>query len=174
MSAISLITPELKRLDEHEADAIVLFRFAEAELLSGITSLLDWRLLGHLSRLIIDGFFQGERDETLLMPLGRRLPQDCLLVLGLGQRDRFDQQVFESQIDRMFSVLDGLRAETLVLALPGRPEGDCSTAQAIEWFLPCYDRRGGERTLTIVEPVGAQKVMLPYIERWRLKAVALS
>ena len=172
MGDIGFITPDLKRLQKlRRGGALALFRFAELRPLAGVNSLVDWRLLGRLSRLVIDGFLSGAPGESLLFPLGGRLPQDNLLFLGLGDRERFGEHVFRRAVSRLFDQLDKLEDEpgNLVLSLPGRAEGVCDPAAAIDWFLPLTDQRAEGRRITLIEPTDAQKVMVPVTERWRVK-----
>jgi hypothetical protein len=148
---------------------LVLFRFMEMKPLAGVTSLVDWRLLGHLSKLMIDGFFSGECGETLLMPMGHRLAHKHLLLFGLGERSGFGREGFERGVSQMFDTARRLDRRDLVMALPGRAENHCSAVDAVQWFLSCYESEGGDQGIFIVEPADAQKAMAPVIERWRLK-----
>lgn len=171
MKDIGFITPELKRLDASSADVLVLFRFEELRPLCGAASLVDWRLYGHLSRLIIGGFITGQRGESFLMPLGRHLGPSKLLILGLGPKKDFDEHAFRSAIRKMFESLRLLGAADVLCALPGRPEEVCETSLAIEWFLSDLsdDAIAAVRELHILEPTGPQKAMVPLVERWRLR-----
>ncbi len=169
MKSISFITPDFKKLESALASVLVLYRFAEMRPLRGIASLVDWRLYGHLSDLIINGFFKGEPDESLLMPLGRHLTQEYLLVFGLGERSLFGNEVFHQSTMKMFDVIGNLNSKDIVLTLPGRIEEECDTTQAMEWFLDCYEEHDQDRNTYIVEPAGAQKAMMPVVERWRLR-----
>jgi len=172
MGEIGFIAPDLRRIQGlPRGGALALFRFAEMRPLGGVNGLVDWRLLGRLSRLVIDGFLTGAPDESLLFPLGGRLPQDRLLLLGLGQRERFGEHVFRRALSRLFDQLDRIDNgdAPLTLSLPGRADGVCETADAIDWFLPLAEQRGKERQITLIEPSAAQKEMAPAIERWRLK-----
>ncbi|MCP4600054.1 MAG: hypothetical protein GY847_05865 [Proteobacteria bacterium] len=169
MKSISFITPDLRRLESTSASVLVLYRFSEMRPLSGINSLVDWRLCGHLSRLIIDGFFLGETDESLLMPLGKQLPQEYLLIFGLGNRAAFSNEVFYQSTIKMFNTVQSLNKRDIVLALPGRVERECDTTQGIEWFLDCYEKHGRDQDIRIVETISVQKAMMPVVERWRLR-----
>ncbi|MCP4680660.1 MAG: hypothetical protein GY854_35290 [Deltaproteobacteria bacterium] len=169
MKSISFIAPELKRLEGVPATILVVFRFAEMRPLRGISSLVDWRLCGHLSRLVIDGFLTGAVEESLLMPLGGRLPQEYLLVLGIGERERFNEEAFHLGMKRMFKTIRGLNRVDIVVALPGRPEGACETTDAVDWFLSSFREHGCEQDIRILETTGAQKTMAPAVERWRLR-----
>jgi len=169
MGAISLITPELRRLEDRREQALGLFRFSGLYPFEGIGGLVDWRLLGRLSRLAIEGFLTGEEGERLLFPLAGRLPQALLLVIGLGPREGFGRVQFRSALERLFAALDGLRAGGVALALPGRVEEICDVAAAVDWFVEAYAERGHDRDVTIIDRAGAHKVLLPAIERWQLK-----
>jgi hypothetical protein len=169
LSKLSFISPELKRLGGNRASLMALFRFAERRPLQGIASLVDWRLYGHLSRLVIDGFLSGEEGESLLMPLGNRLPHQVLLVFGLGEREGFGEAAFIEAVERMFRATRGLGLRDITVALPGRIEDACDNAEAMEWFLGCYEEHGHGQLVEIIEPVGAQKAMAPVVERWRLR-----
>jgi hypothetical protein len=169
LSKVTFIAPELKRLAVSRSSVLALFRFAERRPLRGIASLVDWRLYGHLSRLVIDGFLSGEEGESLLMPLSNRLHHQYLLVLGLGDRERFGEAVFVRAVERMFRAAQGLGLRDLSVSLPGRVEETCGNVEAIEWFLACYEEHGHGQLVEVIEPAGAQKAMAPFVERWRLR-----
>ncbi len=169
MRRISFIPPDLKRLERTEGNLIALYCFEEKRPFKGIASLIDWRLYSHLTRMIIEGFFRGSAGEQLLMPLGRHLPQESLLLVGLGERSRFGESSFADAVAITFETLRRMDKETLVLSLPGRQEGVCPPGDAIEWFIEGYDQWGENHEVILVEPSGAQKAMLPAVERWRLR-----
>ncbi len=169
MKRISFIAPDLKRIESGPEKVLALFRFSEMKPLSGIASLLDWRLYGHLSRLIINGFLVSEAEETLLMPLSSRLSQEYLLVFGLGTRSEFSEATYRGVMKRMYLTVREIDRENIVLSLPGRIERECDTTQAMDWFLEGYEEDGDGQDISIIEPPEAQKAMLPILERWRLK-----
>ncbi len=169
MGTVSLIAPDLRRLEGRKERAVGLFRFSGLEPFEGFSGMIDWRLLGRLSRLAIEGFLTGDEDERLLFPLGGRLPQDLLVVIGLGPRAGFGRAQFRSALDRLFDALDGLRAAGVALALPGRIEEACDAPAAIAWFLDAHDARVNDRDVAVVDRPSTHKVMLPAIERWQLK-----
>ena len=103
------------------------------------------------------------------MPLGGRLPQEYLLILGIGERERFDEEAFHLGMQKMFKIVHGLNRADIVVALPGRAEGECETTDAVEWFLSCFGEHGGEQDIRILDTSGAQKTMAPAVERWRLR-----
>jgi hypothetical protein len=170
MGEIGFITPELRRLDGLAPGGLLgLFRFAELRPLAGVNGLVDWRLLGHLSKTVIDGFAESAADESLLLPLGERLPHDHLLLLGLGERERFGDHAFRRGVRRMFEQARDLGHTHVTMSLPGRAEGICDAKDAIEWFLPLWDKLARDSQIALIESADAQKTMLPIVERWRLK-----
>jgi len=166
---ISFISSNLPRLDETPASTLCLFYFQEKRPLPGIIGLIDWRLQGRLSSLIIDDFISGELNETLLFPLGGKLQQDRLLLFGLGERKVFNRLVFEEAVKNMITTVDKLSGDHIITALPGRPHKETDAVDAIEWFFGIYDEVGMDRDVTIVEPSSAQKTMSMSVERWRLR-----
>jgi hypothetical protein len=169
MGLISLISPELRRLEARPEQALGLFRFAGLAPFPGFGGLLDWRLLGRLSRLAMDGFLTGAEGERLLFPLGGRLPQRELVICGLGPRERFGRERFQSALGSVFAALHGLGARGVILPLPGRLEGACDAGAAVDWFFEVYEEHGGGHDVAIVESVEAHRDLAPAIERWQLR-----
>ncbi len=168
---IRFILPDLRRLENSHTAGLVLYRFEELVPFTGVSSLVDWRLHGHLSKITINGFFDGSLGKPLLMPLGRFLPQQFLLVLGLGPREAFAPSVFKERIEKTFDIARGLQMTDLTLALPGRVENACQCNDAIEWFIEVYEPASDMNEMMIIEPVQAQKAMVPAVERWRLRGL---
>jgi hypothetical protein len=166
---VAFVTPRLDRLADHAGALLCLFALEERHPLAGITGTLDWRLHGHLSRLVIRGFLTGEASERLLMPLGDRLELEHLLVLGLGPRAALTAARCKEPLRRMFEAAADLGDAPLLVALPGRPEQLVEPAEAMERFLEAYDAHGRGRKVVIVESNAAQKAMIPVLERHRLK-----
>jgi len=167
---IGFVAPRLDRFAEQAGALLCTFAFAERRPFIGATGLVDWRLHGHLSRLRIRGFLDGELGESLLVPLGDRLPPIHLVILGLGPREALNDERSREALLRMFDAIERLGDAPLLVALPGRPEQVVDPAEAMERFLDVYDERGRRRRVTLIEPSAAQKVMLSVLERHRLKS----
>jgi len=82
------LTPE--PLERVESEIVVAGFFSDERPLRGGAGRADWRLCGGLSRRILAGDLSGLRGEALLMGCGRALRAPRLLLLGLGERSRFD------------------------------------------------------------------------------------
>ncbi len=169
MKTISFISPDLRKLETSPTNVVALFLFREMRPLRGITSLMDWRLYGHLSRMIIEAFFAGDFGEQLLVPLGRRFTQRFLILTGLGERRHFDKETFLWGVTRTFDAVKRLAERDIAMALPGRAEGICNIGDGIDWFIEGYERHGEEQEMAVIEPHDAQKAMIPAVERWRLR-----
>lgn len=89
-AAIELaLTP--RPLERTEGEIAVVGFFADERPLRGGAGRADWRLCGGLSRMIESGDLSGMSGEALLIASGPALLAPRLLLLGLGERQHFDQ-----------------------------------------------------------------------------------
>ena len=72
----------LSSLDALEVDSLAAFVGAERPL-TGLAALVDWRLAGAVSRVILAGTVTPEHGEALLMPSGGRLHAIRVFLFGL-------------------------------------------------------------------------------------------
>lgn len=75
--------------------------FEDVRPLKGSTSLIDWRLNGRLSDLIIQGKISGHFSESLIMPSHGRLATKDIFIFGLGGTG----EVSEKRLEDGFSIL---------------------------------------------------------------------
>jgi len=78
-------------LERTGGDIAVVGFFTDERPLRGGAARADWRLCGGLSRRIENGDLSGKAGEALLIGCGRALSAPRLLLLGLGERQRFGQ-----------------------------------------------------------------------------------
>lgn len=78
-----------KTLDELKTDLLVTTLSESDRPPRGVSGLVDWRMNGFLSKMIIKGAIHGAEEECVLMPLHRRLPARRLLIVGTGPREKF-------------------------------------------------------------------------------------
>jgi hypothetical protein len=83
------LTP--RPLERANGDIAVVGFFTDERPLRGGAARADWRLCGGLSRRIESGDLSGKSGEALLVGCGRALLAPRLLLLGLGDRKRFDR-----------------------------------------------------------------------------------
>jgi hypothetical protein len=120
---IRFFSPALRHLDEASAEVAVGSLWQDERPMRGFAGLLDWRLCGRLSALLASGFVRGEAGEVLLVPGKPHVPFEKILLVGLGPRASFDEEVFRRGVQRMASALEGLRVRRAVVELPGRGIG---------------------------------------------------
>ncbi len=170
---LRFVAPDLRAIDGLRCEAIALPIFEDERPLRGAAGLVDWRLCGRLSRLLLHGRIRGERGERVLVPARPRFGCDKLFLFGLGPRAEFDEDSFVTTMIDVFDTLAKVRARNIVLALPGRSHELVRPERAIELFLVAARQCTEHDELTVIEPLEAQRVMLPVLERARRKARAL-
>lgn len=79
---LELADPTLASLDALDVDTLAAFVGTERPL-SGLPSLLDWRLAGAVSRAILDGLVTPEHGEALLLPSAGKLRAGRVVLFGL-------------------------------------------------------------------------------------------
>lgn len=150
MIDLRFVAPDLRRLDETDAELMACGVFADERPFRGLAGLLDWRLAGKLSRLAKDGFVVGDVGEAVLLPVRPRLPADKLLVVGLGPKESFDEATYRRVLERTLDAITGLSVKKAIVELPGRgaPALDAATSAALLFEKLTDDQRDA---LTFVE-----------------------
>jgi hypothetical protein len=163
--------PNLRKLDLAGTEVLVC-AFAEGERPpKGVAGLVDWRLVGRVSRLVASGFVSGTLGETLLVPGRPKLPFDKILLFGIGQARDFSELVFRAAVERILGTLEGLKARTAVVELPGRHFDGIAPERAADILLEMAGARPEHDAWTLVEPLEAQKIIAQQtiLERRRLR-----
>jgi hypothetical protein len=167
------VAPSLGTLDALRTELLVVPVFSDERPLRGAAGLVDWRLCGRLSTLIVRGQLSGEFDDALLMPPPQgRLVLERILCLGVGARVDVDPQRLRAYLRTLVQRALGLRVRTLAVALPHASLTWLSPEQAIDVLLEeaqPYSERFDE--VTILDAPDAQKRMEPRIERMRRRAL---
>lgn len=158
MSDLRFVAPDLRRLDEVGSEVVVCGIWRDARPLTGLASLLDWRLAGRLSRLAKQGFLVGEVGEVLVLPARPRLPFDKLLVCGLGPRAAFGEATFRTVLARALDVLTGLSVKKAVLELPGRGDSGVDAEHATSILLDLIGEEERDALCFVEEPEGQRRI----------------
>ena len=162
---------ELARWEEARVDALVLSFFRDERPLRGAAGLADWRLCGRLSRLIKLGRLRGDRHETLLMPPGRRLPFQRVLLFGLGTEAAFGDDAYRAHVRRIREVARQAGIRDFALQPPGRATGLVAARRALEMWIEEGGPGGDEERVSIIDTAGAQKEMADILHaRQRLRS----
>jgi hypothetical protein len=159
--------PELSALDQIGTEILVASVTREERPPQGVAGLVDWRLAGRISRLMLRGFLTGELGEVLLTSGRPRLPFDKVVLFGLGNKDEFEEAVFRSVAERILATLVGLKARTAVVELPGRHFDALSAERATDILLETVGQSREHDVWTLVEPPEAQRALTQHMIRER-------
>lgn len=168
---LRFIAPSLRKLDLSGTEVLVASLTPGERPPRGIAGLCDWRLGGRVSRLIASGFATGALGEVLLLSGRPKLPFDKLLLFGVGAREDFSELVFRAVIERVLATLEGLRARTAVVELPGRHFDGISPERAADILLEISGARSEHDVWTLVESSEAQRTITQQtiLERRRVR-----
>lgn len=90
--------------------------FQDVRPLKGSTSLIDWRLNGRLSDLILQGKISGQFRESVIMPSQGRLAAREILLFGLGSAQEMTEKRFEAGLSVLIDKLVLLKSGEVVIS----------------------------------------------------------
>ena len=169
---LAFVSPDLRRLDGVESEVLALPFFSDLRPLRGAAGLVDWRMCGFLSKLLIRGRIDGSPSELTLLPSSERLSVDKILLVGLGASNGFTPKRFDDAVRRILEAATRARMRSCVLELPGRNIGAIRPADAMERFLKIVRDFDELDELILVEGQMAQRAMEPVLERERRRTRA--
>jgi hypothetical protein len=164
--------PSLRKLDLLGTE-VILAAIAEDEAPPhGVAGLLDYRLAGRVSKLIERGFVTGQLGEVTLVPGKPKLPFDKVLLFGVGKRADFSEPVYRVVIEKMLSTLEGLRARSAVVELPGRHFDAIRPDRAADILLECAGNKPVHDVWTLAETLESQRLVTQHMiqERRRVRS----
>jgi len=163
--------PHLRKLDLAATEVLVCALASDERPPHGVAGLVDWRLAGRISRLLAQGFATGGVGEVLLVPGKPKLPFDKILLFGVGARSAFNDAIYRAIIGRLLETLEGLRARTAVVELPGRHFDGIAPERAADILLESAGGRQEHDVWTLVEPNDAQRTITQHMiqERRRVR-----
>lgn len=164
---VRFVAPDLRRFDELRSEALALCFFEDERPLRRAVGLVDWRLCGAISRLIIRGRFSGALGEAVLVPGQPRLPFDKLFLFGAGHSDAFDDAVVDQVVEHILTTLDRALVRTSVVSLPGRSTDRIDPEHAMKIYLGRATQHPEQDRVTIIEPPDAARAMKPVVEAER-------
>ncbi|HLV21511.1 MAG TPA: M17 family peptidase N-terminal domain-containing protein [Polyangiaceae bacterium] len=170
---LRFIQPDLRRLDLSGTEVLVAPLTRDERPPRGLAGLIDWRLAGRVSALLLDGFASGELGEVLLVPGKPKLPFEKLVFFGIGSSSAFGEPVFRAIVEKMLRTLEGLCARTAVVQLPGRHFDAIAPERAADILLECAGGRQEHDVWTLVEPQEAQRAITAHMvqERRRIRSL---
>jgi len=110
--------PSLLAVDDLvDIDTLVVMLTEDGRPLRGAAGHVDWRMCGHLSRLLLDEVASGKAGEHVLLPAGPNLPVERVLLFGCG-RSADVRDGFASILEHLGTTLDGLKALAVAVVPP--------------------------------------------------------
>jgi hypothetical protein len=116
------------------------------------------------------GFVTGKLGEVVLLPGKPQLPFDKLLFFGTGMRADFGERVYRTVLLKILTTLEGMRARTAVVELPGRHFNGIGPDQASALLLELALDRPAHDLWTLVETAEAQRSISQQIVQERRRA----
>lgn len=164
--------PSLRKLDLLGTE-VVLAAVAEDETPPhGVAGLLDWRMAGRISASMERGFITGKVGEVVLVPGKPKLPFDKVLLFGVGPRADFSEPVYRLVVEKMLTTLEGLRARSAVVELPGRHFDAIRPDRAADILLECAGNKSMHDVWTLAETLESQRLVTQHMiqERRRVRS----
>lgn len=137
-------------LDEIPGKVALATFFEDVRPLKGITGLIDWRLNGKISELILQGKISGQFSESLIMPAQGRLAADEILLFGLGRYQGISEKQLESGFQRMIDKLSLLKSPACVVSFGDLASDFMGWRSVLRSFMTLVPHSLGERDLQIV------------------------
>jgi hypothetical protein len=171
---LRFVPPELRRLDDVGTEVVACGFFSDERPPRGTAGLIDWRLAGRLSRLLMRGLIAGSVGEVVMVPVRPKLPFDKALLFGLGERAKFDEVVYRVVVAKLLETMVGLSARSAVVELPGRHVGALAAEHAADILLEAAAGRPEHDVWTLVEPTEDQRRVTAHMieERRRVRRIA--
>ena len=106
--------------DTLQGESVVALYFADQKPLEGPAALLDWRLDGQLTRMLLDGKIQGRAGEHVMLQNNGKLKANWALFVGGGQWHGLGLETHAALVRHMLSVARqaGFKDVALSFALP--------------------------------------------------------
>lgn len=165
--------PTLRKLDLSGTEVLVAGISSDERPPQGVAGLVDWRLGGRVSRVLKSGFVRGDLGEVLLVPGKPKLPFDKVLLFGMGPTAEYSEPTYRAVLEKILRTLEGLRARTAVVELPGRHRELVRAERAADILLEVAGPRTEHDVWTLVESAEAQRVITQHMiqERRRVRQV---
>lgn len=132
---IQFVKPDLHQIDHVAAETFVVTVFEDERPPKGLAGLLDWRLSGRLSQMMLSNQMAGRFREAVLFPAYGRLPTARVCAYGLGRVADFSPARAREASWFIADSLHKLRAGSFVTALPGSPSAVVPARARMELFL---------------------------------------
>lgn len=115
MTALEIVDLPADRLP---GDALVVPLFEDRRTLDGPVAVVDWRLDGALSRMLVAGELSGRIGERLALQSNARFAAPWILVGGCGRGNSLDREDYLALTARLLKMAAKADISELALCLP--------------------------------------------------------
>lgn len=137
-------------LDEIPGKIALATFFEDVRPLKGSTGLIDWRLNGKISQLILSGKISGHFAESIIMPAQGRLATDEIFLFGLGTRGQLNESQLEDGFNKMIDKLTLLKSNDFVLSLGDFAQDFMGWRSQLRCFMGALSQKLGKREVQVV------------------------
>ena len=115
--------------DSLPGESVVALYFSDQKPLDGPAALLDWRLDGQLTRMLVEGEIQGRAGEHVMLQNNGKLKADWVLFVGGGKWFGLCEETHASLVRHMLSVARQAGFKDIALAFLLHEEADPKIVQ---------------------------------------------
>jgi hypothetical protein len=109
--------------------SVIALYFADQRPLVGPAAILDWRLDGQLTRLLLDGEVRGYAGEHVMLQNNGKLKADWALLIGGGKWQGLSRETHASLVKHMLVVARQAGIRDVSLAFMAHEEVDAGIVQ---------------------------------------------
>ncbi len=117
--------------DRVEGEVAAVFFFEDDRPLHGSASLLDWRLNGKLTELLLDGSVSGKPGDAVIVRNNGKLDADWALFLGGGKRQRLSRAAWERLLKKAIKLCQKAGFERIAFCLDSQEDVPVSQIREI-------------------------------------------
>ncbi len=116
--------------DQLAGDVVVAFFFSDQRPLDGPAALLDWRLDGQLTRMLLTGQVKGKAGEHVLLQSNGKLKTDWVLFIGGGPWLGLCRETHASLVRHMLEIVNKAGFRKIAIGLSPHEEIGAADLQA--------------------------------------------
>jgi len=116
--------------DKLPGDSVAALYFTDRRPLHGPAALLDWRLDGQLTRMMLDGQLRGRMGEHVLLPNNGKLKAERVLFVGGGSWYGLSESSYISLLKQTLEVVKQAGFRYISLSLEPHDQLDSHGIQA--------------------------------------------
>jgi hypothetical protein len=156
---VRFVPPDIRSLELLTQELLLLPFFAEDRPPVGALEVVDYRLAGAVSRLIMEGRILSHLGAAYALPGRPKLGFERVVVVGAGSVKTFSPGTAEQTVRRMLEAASELRARRATLELPGRGRDLSSPDERVATLLEVARNFSPFDTCTLIETPNAAKKM---------------